>query len=210
MLKKKIKIHRIEMTEEQKKAAILALKIVAICFFAACYSLLWIQGLYKGEDGGVHWKRILIPTILFLIPSAALFIKVKIPDKVNIVISVLFSIAVMRENYIMLAVSQGYQWKNLPVLLEDMNMLIIFMIFIVFFAIFNSFKAGIIGLNIVTVVFGLSNYFLVIFRGTGNMDAIEVKDYSEIQNIIQEFNQIMEKINIQEQSRQEFVSNVSH
>lgn len=44
----------------------------------------------------------------------------------------------------------------------------------------------------------------------GNMDAIEVKDYSEIQNIIQEFNQIMEKINIQEQSRQEFVSNVSH
>lgn len=182
MLKKKIKIHRIEMTEEQKKAAILALKIVAICFFAACYSLLWIQGLYKGEDGGVHWKRILIPTILFLIPSAALFIKVKIPDKANIVISVLFSIAVMRENYIMLAVSQGYQWKNLPVLLEDMNMLIIFMIFIVFFAIFNSFKAGIIGLNIVTVVFGLSNYFLVIFRGTGIL-AVDVLELETAANV---------------------------
>lgn len=36
------------------------------------------------------------------------------------------------------------------------------------------------------------------------------KDYSEIMNISSEFKQLMDKLNTQEKSRQEFVSNVSH
>lgn len=36
------------------------------------------------------------------------------------------------------------------------------------------------------------------------------KDYSEIMNISREFKQLMDKLNTQEKSRQEFVSNVSH
>jgi signal transduction histidine kinase len=44
----------------------------------------------------------------------------------------------------------------------------------------------------------------------GQMENIERKDYSEIEKISGEFTKMVERINTQEKSRQEFVSNVSH
>lgn len=44
----------------------------------------------------------------------------------------------------------------------------------------------------------------------GKVDDYEKKDYSEIMNISSEFKHLMDKLNTQEKSRQEFVSNVSH
>lgn len=44
----------------------------------------------------------------------------------------------------------------------------------------------------------------------GKTDDAEKKDYSEIMNISSEFKLLMDKLNKQEKSRQEFVSNVSH
>lgn len=45
---------------------------------------------------------------------------------------------------------------------------------------------------------------------SGHLENIERKDYTEIEKISDEFSQMVEKINTQEKSRQEFVSNVSH
>ena len=42
----------------------------------------------------------------------------------------------------------------------------------------------------------------------GNME--EEKDYREVMDISNEFRQLVNKLNTQEKSRQEFVSNVSH
>lgn len=44
----------------------------------------------------------------------------------------------------------------------------------------------------------------------GRMENLETKDYSEIEKISSEFKKMVERINTQEKSRQEFVSNVSH
>ncbi|MFQ9514914.1 MAG: ATP-binding protein [Eubacterium sp.] len=44
----------------------------------------------------------------------------------------------------------------------------------------------------------------------GQLDEVERKDYSEIEKISGEFTKMVERINTQEKSRQEFVSNVSH
>ena len=45
---------------------------------------------------------------------------------------------------------------------------------------------------------------------TGELDKINEKDYSEIVEISEEFQYMVERINMQEKARQEFVSNVSH
>lgn len=44
----------------------------------------------------------------------------------------------------------------------------------------------------------------------GQTDNLEKKDYSEIEKISSEFSKMVDKMNTQEKSRQEFVSNVSH
>ncbi len=174
-----------KMTEKQKKTLLLAIKIITVVVFACVYLLLFAQGLYKESDSeGIHWKRIAIPTLIFILPSILLFVKIKIPEKINILLSVLFSLFVMKENFIMLQMSQGYQYKNLPLQIQDLNMLIIFMIFIVIYALFNSFKASIIGLNIITVIFGLTNYFLSQFRGTGFL-AVDILNIETAANVAQ-------------------------
>lgn len=170
-----------KLTEEQRKRTQTIIKIVSVILFAAIYSLIFIQGLYK-EDNEIHWRRIVIPTFLFLFPSAILFVKIQIPEKINTFVSVLFSLFVMKANFVMLQMSQGYQYKNLSIQIEDLNMLIIFMIFIFIYALFNSFKVAIIGLNMITMAFGLTNYYLVQFRGTGFL-AVDVLNIETAANV---------------------------
>ncbi|MFQ9516121.1 MAG: sulfatase-like hydrolase/transferase [Eubacterium sp.] len=170
-----------KINEHQKEITILIIKIISVCIFAGVYSLLLIQGLYKEKDI-VYWQRFLAPTILLIVPSVLLFIKIKIPQKLNIAISILFSCLVMVENFIMLQVSQGYQYQEFSQEIINLNMLIIFMIFMVLYAVFNSFKAAVIGLNIVTVVFGLANYFVIMFRGTGLL-AVDILNIETAANV---------------------------
>lgn len=170
-----------EMSDRQKELTILIIKIISVCIFAGVYSILFIQGLYKeGEE--TRWMRIILSTVIVLIPSVLLFIKIKIPKKLNVILAVVLSLFVMKENFIMLQVSQGYQYKDILEEVVSLNMLIIFMIFIVVYAVFNSFKAAIIGLNMVTVVFGLANYFVCIFRGTGVL-AVDILNIETAANV---------------------------
>lgn len=172
---------QVKMSEKQKKIALLITKIISVCIFAGVYSLLFVQDLYK-EQNVTAPIRIILPTVLVIIPSILLFIKIKIPNVLNIILSIVFSGFVMIENFVMLQVSQGYQYREIPREVIILNLLIIFMIFIVFYAVFNSFKAGIIGLNVVTVSFGLANYFVCGFRGTAFL-AVDVLNIETAANV---------------------------
>lgn len=46
------------------------------------------------------------------------------------------------------------------------NLIIISILVLIIFAITNSFKASIIGINIISVVFGMVYYYVIKFRGT--------------------------------------------
>lgn len=172
---------KFELNDSQKKRSILITKIISVCIFIGIYLILFKEGLYKEEDG-IHWNRIIIPTVITIAPSVLLFIKIKIPNVVNVILSILFSLFVIKENFIILQMSQGYKYKNFSLKVEVLNLLIIFMIFMVLYAAFNSFKAAIIGLNLVTVVFGLANYFLVKFRGTGFL-AVDILNIETATNV---------------------------
>lgn len=163
-----------------KQTALFITKIITVCIFIALYSLLFIQKLYL-ENNEIVWSRIVIPTILLVVPSVLLFVKIKIPEKLNLIVSILFSGFVMIGNYVMLQVSQGYEY-NLGFKRFVLNMAIIGTIFVILYAIFNSFKGAIIGLNIITVAYGLSNYFIVMFRGTGLL-AVDILNIKTAANV---------------------------
>lgn len=166
LTKKALKKCHISVNDKFKERALLITKIVFVVLFFLFYMLLWTQELYR-KDGIAHWKRVIIPTILFVVPSFLLFVKIKIPKGLNTIISVIYSAFVVYETFRILQMSQGYSYNAIGYEIKALNYLIIVTIFIVFYAIFNSFKASIIALNILTAAFGLANYFVVMFRGTG-------------------------------------------
>lgn len=169
----------------KRQMAILAAKVVAVCIFMLLYLLLFIQGIYRKKES-VYWGRIILSTVIVIVPSVILFIKVKLPERINTIVSICFSIFVMIENFMMLQMSQGYHyiWYSKHIIV--LNMLVIFTIFITLYAVFNSFKIAIIGLNVITVIFGLTNYFIVMFRGTAFL-AVDVLNISTAANVAGEY-----------------------
>lgn len=168
------------LSDIQKKNILLIVKILLVCAFAGAYSLLYVWKLYI-NGGNVLAGRIIVPTLLFIVPSVLLFFKFKINRWVNFAISIIVSLALIYENYVMLQLSQGYEYK-----LEDdyvkYNLMVIFMIFIVVFAVTNSFKVSIITMNIVNIVLGVANYYLVQFRNSGFLaaDILNIKTAANV------------------------------
>lgn len=168
------------LSDKKKKNIIFLIKILSVCLFAVVYSFLYQWKLYIVEDK-TSIARIMICTVIFIIPSILLFIKIKIGKWLNFIISVVFSGFLVIENYVMLQFSQGYEF-----ILEKRyifcNLLVVFMIFIVVFAITNSFKASIITMNIVNIVMALANYYLVQFRNTGFL-AVDILNIKTAANV---------------------------
>lgn len=154
------------MTEVQKKKNLMITKIAAVVLFAIFYMMLFISGLYKDADG-VHKIRLIAPTLVFIVSSVLLFIKIEVPELWNNLAALCFSLFIIVENYVMLQVSQGYPWHGMKLVAMEMNLYIILAMFLVIYCITNSFKAGIIGVTWISVAFGLTNYYLCVFRGTG-------------------------------------------
>lgn len=177
-IKKKKKM---QMSDKQKERTLLIIKIITVCIFVGIYSLFFVQGLYR-EQEVTYWSRIIIPTILLIVPSILLFIKIKIPEKINLIVSIIFSLFVIVGNFVMLQISQGYNYAGLGRKIDCLNLIIIATIFIVIYAVFNSFKVAIIGLNLITVIFGVANYFVVIFRGTGLL-AVDILNIETAANV---------------------------
>lgn len=170
----------VAVSDKQKKNIILAIKILCVCLFSVAYSLLYQWKLYIYEDK-TSIARIVIPTMLFIIPSILLFIKIKMGKWLNFIISIVFSGLLVIENYVMLQFSQGYEY-NLGIKFILCNLIVIFMIFIVVFAITNSFRVSIIVMNIVNIVMGLANYYLVEFRNSGFL-AVDVLNIRTAANV---------------------------
>jgi len=173
--------NRIKGNEQLKNRATIVLKIVTVAMFLMAYSILWIQGLYK-EKGVTDWKTIIISTLVFIVPSVLLFVKIRFSNIANTITSIAFSIFVIIENYVMLQVSQGY-----PIILMSktclvVNIIVITAIFAFFFMIFNSFKVGIASICITTTVFGLANYYVIKFRGLG-LIAADVTNFKTAANV---------------------------
>lgn len=171
----------LKINDKQKQVTLLVIKIIAVCIFAGIYSLMFVQRLYR-ENDVTYWSRILISTLLLIVPSVLLFIKIKIPEKINIIISIIFSLFVIVGNFVMLQVSQGYNYVGLGREIYSLNLIIIATIFVVLYGIFNSFKVAIIGLNLITVIFGVANYFVVVFRGTGLL-AVDILNIETAANV---------------------------
>ncbi len=180
-MSKKVKIPFKNMTEEQKKKALLITKIVAVALFALFYLTLFTGGLYKEEDG-IHAKRLIIPTILLIVPSVLLFVNIKVSELVNNLAALSFSLFIIVENYVMLQISQGYPWHGMKLVAMEMNLYIILAMFLFIYCVTNSFKAGIIGVTWISVIFGLVNYYLITFRGTGFL-AVDIVNVGTALNV---------------------------
>lgn len=67
------------------------------------------------------------------------------------------------------------------------NLIIISILVLIIFAITNSFKASIIGINIISVVFGLVYYYVIKFRGTAVL-AVDIFSATTAANVAGNYN----------------------
>ena len=178
--KKNKKFRKEFLSQKQKDTTFLIIKIILVCMFAGAYSMLYIWDLYTFK-GKVYPMRIVVPTLLFVSSSALMFVKIKVNRWVNFVISILVSLILIYGNFVMLQKSQGYEYK-LEGDYVKYNIMVLFMIFMVIFAVTNSFKVAIITMNIVNIVMGLANFYLVQFRNSGFLaaDIVNIKTAANV------------------------------
>ena len=178
--KKSKKFRKEFLSQKQKDTTFLVIKIILVCMFAGAYSMLYIWDLYTFK-GKVYPMRIVVPTLLFVSSSALMFVKIKVNRWVNFVISILVSLILIYGNFVMLQKSQGYEYK-LEGDYVKYNIMVLFMIFMVIFAVTNSFKVAIITMNIVNIVMGLANFYLVQFRNSGFLaaDIVNIKTAANV------------------------------
>ncbi len=119
-------------------------------------------------------SRIVIVMLLWIIGLVLLFININLSKKQNTIASIVLSIVSIILIYvnIQFSLTQGSVGEVLKTIIlmrpifTVFNLFIVATLFFVFYAIFNSFKAPIIIISIVSLVFALVNYFVTLFRGT--------------------------------------------
>lgn len=166
-MKKVLKNINLEKIRKNKKnIALMMIRIACVILFFVMYLQIYTQKLYILRKH-TEFSRIVIATILFVVPSVLLFIKIKIPDIVNNILSMFITGMVIIENFVMLHYSQGYDISSFSKKAIAFNIFIVIVLALVLYAVSNSFKAAIIGTTVISTVFGLANYFVILFRGTG-------------------------------------------
>ncbi len=150
----------------KKDTAIIIGKVILVILFFVMYLQIFTQKLYIHHEV-VEDDRIIVATLLFIFPSVLLFFKFDIPKLLNNILLAVMAIIVVFENYAMMHIASNCDYKTFTAEARNFNLYIMFMIAIVLYAIFNSFKASIIGITVVSTVFAVANYFVILFRGIG-------------------------------------------
>ncbi|MBO6046368.1 MAG: LTA synthase family protein [Erysipelotrichaceae bacterium] len=167
----------VKSTKKEKRVGKLIsaiIRYIGIALYFVLYLQVFLQKLYLNEEGGFNVLPIIAGTAIFVVTVLIYRKDFKVPEKWNTFVSILASGIVMVGNYVLLQWSQGYEifllefnTKSDALKLIIINMLYIFLIFLIIFAITSSFKMSIRGLTLITVIFGLANFYVVKFRGVG-------------------------------------------
>lgn len=150
------------------------------------YIVFWKQNLMYLRHRFIP-SRIVIITFLFIVGSIGILIKDKIPQKYNTIVSFLFVILSVPYNFVMLEYTSHHRILDFSINKIMANLIIISIIVLIIFAITNSFKASIIGINIISVVFGLVYYYVIKFRGTAVL-AVDIFSATTAANVAGNYN----------------------
>ena len=150
------------------------------------YIAFWKQNLMYLRHRFIP-SRIVIITFLFIVGSIGILIKDKIPQKYNTIASFLFVILSVPYNFVMLEYTSHHRILDFSINKIMANLIIISIIVLIIFAITNSFKASIIGINIISVVFGLVYYYVIKFRGTAVL-AVDIFSATTAANVAGNYN----------------------
>lgn len=150
------------------------------------YIAFWKQNLMYLRHRFIP-SRIVIITFLFIAGSIGILIKDKIPQKYNTIASFLFVILSVPYNFIMLEYTSHHRIWDFSINKIMANLIIISILVLIIFAITNSFKASIIGINIISVVFGLVYYYVIKFRGTAVL-AVDIFSATTAANVAGNYN----------------------
>ena len=150
------------------------------------YIAFWKQNLMYLRHRFIP-SRIVIITFLFIVGSIGILIKDKIPQKYNTIASFLFVILSVPYNFVMLEYTSHHRILDFSINKIMANLIIISIIVLIIFAITNSFKASIIGINIISVVFGLVYYYVIKFRGTAVL-AVDIFSVTTAANVAGNYN----------------------
>lgn len=150
------------------------------------YIAFWKQNLMYLRHRFIP-SRIVIITFLFIVRSIGILIKDKIPQKYNTIVSFLFVILSVPYNFVMLEYTSHHRILDFSINKIMANLIIISIIVLIIFAITNSFKGTIIGINIISVVFGLVYYYVIKFRGTAVL-AVDIFSATTAANVAGNYN----------------------
>ena len=169
----------------------LVLKIFLIIVMLGLYSYFFIDKLYM-INNDVSIIRMLMPFILICLFSFGLFYKpkIKLSSKKSLFFSIIISIFFIIFNLFIIQYAQGFSLFNIfkfnSVVLSTffilLNLGILTILFLILFSISNSFKISIIGLNIITVLFALAEYYVIQFRGVGFL-AVDIMNIKTAMNV---------------------------
>lgn len=150
------------------------------------YIAFWKQNLMYLRHRFIP-SRIVIITFLFIVGSIGILIKDKIPQKYNTIASFLFVILSVPYNFVMLEYTSHHRIWDFSINKIMANLIIISILVLIIFAITNSFKASIIGINIISVIFGLVYYYVIKFRGTAVL-AVDIFSATTAANVAGNYN----------------------
>ena len=150
------------------------------------YIAFWKQNLMYLRHRFIP-SRIVIITFLFIVGSIGILVKDKIPQKYNTIASFLFVILSVPYNFVMLEYTSHHRIWDFSINKIMANLIIISILVLIIFAITNSFKASIIGINIISVVFGLVYYYVIKFRGTAVL-AVDIFSATTAANVAGNYN----------------------
>lgn len=150
------------------------------------YIAFWKQNLMYLRHRFIP-SRIVIITFLFIAGSIGILIKDKIPQKYNTIASFLFVILSVPYNFVMLEYTSHHRILDFSINKIMANLIIISILVLIIFAITNSFKGAIIGINIISVVFGLVYYYVIKFRGTAVL-AVDIFSATTAANVAGNYN----------------------
>lgn len=161
----------------------LGLKLFLIFFMICIYGYLFIDKLYLLNNKLII-LRIIFPLILLIIFSIGLFVKPKkhISNRNNFIISIVTSLIFIIFNLFLIQYAQGFSLPFIRWYYFVLNIGVLWIMFLIIFSISNSFKSSIIGLNFLTVLFSLIEYYIVQFRGVGFL-AVDIFNFKTAMNV---------------------------
>lgn len=129
--------------------------------------------MYKDTITGevLYSERMLVVITLAVIELALVWIKNNLNKVVNAIISIAAWLGAIIGLFALLEYSQGFEVFRLSTFDFKYNVFIIFTVLVFFYVITNSFRFSLMASSILICLLGLTNYYLIQFRGTGFLAA---------------------------------------